>query len=220
VQPVPGTDLALLLGLGFAYAHQHSDSPWALAWVALLLLLPASDVAIAVVQSLCARLAPPRRLPRLDLQAGVPENARTMVVVPTLLASVARVGELLEHLEVLALGNLDPRVHFAILSDFTDAPAREMPQDEAILSAARGGVEALNARHAEGRTDRFYLVHRVRQWNPGEGVWMGWERKRGKIEEWNRLEVNGTVETVAGYVYLHAKGVTLVRREKDDTPAP
>jgi cyclic beta-1,2-glucan synthetase len=155
--------------------------------VALLLLLPASDVAIAVVQSIGVRFAAPRRLARLDFMGGVPESARTMVVVPTLLTSVERVSELLEHLEVLALGNLDPCVHFAILSDFTDAPALEMPRDEAILSAARAGVEALNARHAGGRNDRFYLVHRVRQWNPGEGVFMGWERKRGKIEEWNRL---------------------------------
>jgi len=185
---------ALLLSLGFAYARQHTDSPWALAWVALLLLLPASDVAIAVVQTLCARLAPPRRLPRLDFQAGVPEDARTMVVVPTLLTSVERASELLEHLEVLALGNLDPRVHFAILSDFADAPARAMPSDEAILSTTRAGVEALNARHSEGRNDRFFLVHRVRQWNPGEGVWMGWERKRGKIEEWNRL-LRGATDT-------------------------
>jgi cyclic beta-1,2-glucan synthetase len=186
--------VALLLGLGFGYAHRHADSPWPLAWVALLLLLPASDVAIAVVQSLGVRFAAPRRLPRLDFMGGVPESARTMVVVPTLLTSVERVRDLLEHLEVLALGNLDPRVHFAILSDFTDAPARETPEDEAILGAARGGVEALNSRHAEGRTDRFYLVHRVRQWNPGEGVFMGWERKRGKIEEWNRL-LRGATDT-------------------------
>ncbi len=185
---------ALLLGLGFAYARQHVDSPWPLAWVALLLLLPASDVAIAVVQSLAARFAPPRRLPRLDFLGGVPESARTMVVVPTLLTSVERVSELLEHLEVLALGNLDLRVHFAILGDFSDAPASGMPEDQAILDAARAGVLALNARHAEGRNDRFYLAHRVRQWNPAEGVWMGWERKRGKIEEWNRL-LRGATDT-------------------------
>jgi len=189
-----GVLTALLLGLGFAYAHRHSESPWPLAWVAVLLLLPASDVAIAVVQSLGVRFAAPRRLPRLDFLGGVPENARTMVVVPTLLTSVERVGELLEHLEVLALGNLDPRVHFAILGDFADAPARELRDDEAILDAARSGVEALNARRAEGRADRFYLVHRPRQWNPGEGVWMGWERKRGKIEEWNRL-LRGATDT-------------------------
>ncbi|HSD67060.1 MAG TPA: DUF3131 domain-containing protein, partial [Vicinamibacteria bacterium] len=154
----------------------------------------ASDVAIAVVQSLGVRFAAPRRLPRLDFTNGVPESARTMVVVPTLLTSVERVSDLLEHLEVLALGNLDPRVHFAILSDFTDAPALDMPQDEAILGAAREGVEVLNARYSEGRSDRFYLVHRVRQWNPGEGVFMGWERKRGKIEEWNRL-LRGATDT-------------------------
>jgi cyclic beta-1,2-glucan synthetase len=185
---------AVFLGLGFVYAHLHSGSPWPQAWVALLLLLPASEVAAAVVQRLCVRFAPPRRLPRLDFLGGVPEGARTMVVVPTLLTSVDGVRELLEHLEVLALGNLDPNVHFAVLSDFADAPARDMPHDEAILTAARAGVEALNARHAEGRGDRFYLVHRVRQWNPGEGVWMGWERKRGKIEEWNRL-LRGATDT-------------------------
>ena len=104
---------------------------------ALLLLLPASELAIAVVQRLAARLAPPRRLPRLDLSAGIPEEARTLVVVPTLLTSVEGVEELLEHLEVLALGNLDPRIHFAILGDFTDAEARDMPGDDAILAAAR-----------------------------------------------------------------------------------
>ncbi|MCU0224631.1 MAG: DUF3131 domain-containing protein [Acidobacteria bacterium] len=178
---------ALLLGLGFAYARQQDGSPWPLAWVAILLLLPASEVATAIVQRLCVRFAAPRRLPRLDFLGGVPESARTMVVVPTLLTTIERAAELIEHLEVLALGNLDPHVHFALLTDFTDAPARELPQDEAILGAARAGIEALNARHAEGRNDRFFLVHRVRQWNPGEGVWMGWERKRGKIEEWNRL---------------------------------
>jgi cyclic beta-1,2-glucan synthetase len=178
---------ALMVGLGVLYAAQATGSAWSLAGVALLLLLPASEVAAAVVQSLCVRLAPPRRLPRLDFGSGVPESARTMVVVPTLLTSVQRVKELIEHLEVLALGNPDPHVHFAILSDFADAPAVALPDDAAILDAARCGVEALNDRYGEGRTDRFYLVHRARLWNPREGVWMGWERKRGKIEEWNRL---------------------------------
>ncbi len=177
----------LLVDLALVYARHHGAPPWAQLAIALLVLLPASDVAIAIVQSLAARFAPPRRLPRLDFQAGVPEHARTMVVVPTLLTSVERVSELIDHLEVLALGNLDPHVHFAVLSDFADADARELPEDAAILSAARAGIAALNARHSEGRNDRFYLAHRVRQWNPGEGVWMGWERKRGKLEEWNRL---------------------------------
>ena len=110
-----------------------------------------------------------------------------MVVVPTLLTSVAGVAELLEHMEVLALGNVDPRIHFAILGDFADAPAAELPTDAEILDAARAGIQDLNARLGQGRTDRFHLFHRVRQWNPGEGAWIGWERKRGKLEEFNRL---------------------------------
>ncbi len=182
-----GLATAGLVALGLAYARAQGGALWLQAIVALLLLLPASEVATALVQRLAARWVPPQRLPRLDFQAGIPESARTMVVVPTLLTSVAEVNALIEHLEVQALGNLDPRIHFAILSDFRDAPAAEMPQDAALLAAAQSGVEALNGRHGEGRTDRFFLFHRARRWNAAEGAWMGWERKRGKLAEFNRL---------------------------------
>jgi cyclic beta-1,2-glucan synthetase len=172
------------LGLFYIRGADPAASIWAQAAASLLFALPASEVAIAFIQILVARLAPPRRLVRLDYSEGVPESARTMVVVPTLLTSVVEVNERIEHLEVLALGNLDPRIHFAILGDFTDAPSPDMPDDDAILSAARAGIESLNARYGEGR---FFLFHRLRQWNPGEDAWMGWERKRGKIAELNRL---------------------------------
>jgi cyclic beta-1,2-glucan synthetase len=185
---------AALVAAGVAYARQAGGSAWALSAVALLLLLPASELAIALVQRLAARLVPPRRLPRLDLSEGIPEDARTLVVVPTLLTSVEGVERQLEHLEVLALGNVDPRVHFAILGDYTDADAREKPGDAAILAAAKRGIEALNERLAEGGADRFFLLHRARQWNQAEGVWMGWERKRGKLEELNRL-LRGATDT-------------------------
>ena len=117
-----------------------------------------------------------------------------MVIVPTLFDSVERVQELIAHLEVQALGNLDPHIHFAILSDFLDAPTETLPQDAEILEAARAGIAALNAKHAAGGADRFFLFHRLRQWNEREGLWMGWERKRGKIEEFNRL-LRGATDT-------------------------
>ncbi|MBS1108832.1 MAG: glycosyltransferase 36, partial [Anaeromyxobacteraceae bacterium] len=183
-----------LVAAGVSYARVEGGSRRALVAAALLLLLPASELAIAFVQRLAARVAPPRRLPRFDFEGGIPEDARTLVVIPTLLGSVAGVEDLLEHVEVLALGNLDPRIHFAILGDFTDAAEPEMPEDAAILAAAREGIEGLNARLADGRGDRFFLLHRTRQWNPGEGVWMGWERKRGKLEELNRL-LRGATDT-------------------------
>ena len=174
---------ALLVGLGLAYLQMHGASIGMQIVAGLLLVFPAGEVAVALVQWRSARWAPPRRLVRLDYSSGIPESARTMVVVPTLLASVPAVQELIERLEVLALGNADPRIHFAILSDFTDADAPERPEDEAILAAARTGIESLNSRLGGGNT--FYLFHRARQWNPGENAWMGWERKRGKLEEWS-----------------------------------
>ena len=182
-----GLVTALLLAAGVGYIRLEGGSFSAEVAAALLLLIPASEVASLLMQRLAARLAPPRRLPRLEFAERVPETARTMVIVPTMLTSVTGVTTLLEHLEVLALGNLDPHIHFAILSDFADAPARELPGDAAVLAAARAGVEALNLRFGPGHADRFYLFHRDRQWNAQEQAWIGWERKRGKIEEFNRL---------------------------------
>ena len=161
---------------------------------ALLVLVPASDVALAAIQHLVTRLVLPRRLSRLELADGVPESACTMVIVPTLLTSVARVDELIDHMEVLALGNLDRCIHFAILSDFSDTTAQETPGDQAILDRARLGVEGLNVKLGPDHADRFFLFHRDRQWNAAEHSWMGWERKRGKIEEFNRL-LRGATDT-------------------------
>src|SRR3990172_8751029 len=189
-----GVITGLLLAWAASYAGLSREAAWIHLCTAGLLAFPASEFAIALVQRLAARVVPPRRLPRLDCSGSVPEHARTMVIVPTLLTSVIGVNELMEHLQVQALSNLDPRIHFAILGDFADAPAAEMPEDESILAAARAGIDTLNARHGEGRTDRFYLFHRARRWNPGEGSWMGWERKRGKIEEFNRL-LRGATDT-------------------------
>ena len=160
------------------------------AWVAVLLLglLPAADIAVNVVNQLVTAFLPPRTLPKLDLhEHGVPPEYRTAVVIPTLFPSVDAVGEALENLEVQFLANREAHLHFAVLSDFTDSPSERREDDDAIVAAAVEGVKALNARYAQGREDSFYLFHRARRWNPHEGVWMGWERKRGKLAEFNRL---------------------------------
>ena len=185
--------IALLVGPALAYAWLHGWRSASLAAVVLLTLIPASELTIQILQRMISYLIPPRRLPRIELDA-VPAAARTMVIVPTLLDSVEGVKHLVAHLEVQALGNLDPHVHFALLSDFGDAAAETMPRDAELLETARAGIEALNARHANGDECRFFLFHRLRQWNEAEGLWMGWERKRGKIEEFNRL-LRGATDT-------------------------
>ncbi len=184
----------LLVAAGLWYAREAGASPVAMVFAALLLVIPATDLALAIAQRVVTVAMPPGRLPRLDLTNGVPEEARTMVVVPTIITSVDNVRHHLEHLEVVAIGNLDPQIHFALLTDFPDADQAAVPGEEAVLAAARDGIEALNTRFAAEGGPRFFLFHRDRLWNPREQVWMGWERKRGKLEEFNRL-LRGAADT-------------------------
>jgi cyclic beta-1,2-glucan synthetase len=190
--------LALMAG-AIAFAHAHGARGAMLIWVALLTMVPASELTIQILQRIISNLIPPRRLPRLDLTT-IPDDARTMVIVPTILDSVERADALIEHLEVQALGNLDPNLYFALLTDVRDAATETLPRDAEILDAARAGIEALNRKHAGAAGSRFFLFHRSRQWNEQEGLWMGWERKRGKIEEFNRLLRGATDTSFVAYV--------------------
>ena len=164
--------------------------------LALAAAFPASDLAIALLNRNVTSLVRPRALPRLELRGGVPPDLRTIVVVPSLLTRPDQVEALIERLEVHYLANADGAVHFALLSDWTDAPAERMPGDEDVLACAREGIARLNVRHGTVDDDgpRFLLFHRRRQWNAGERAWMGWERKRGKLHELNRL-LRGATDT-------------------------
>src|SRR5689334_2465218 len=124
---------AILLAAAAVYARRAGASSILQVAVAVLLLLPASDFAILCIQQAASRLIRPKRLPRLDFSAGVPDNARTRVIVSTMRSSIDGVDALVDHLEVLALGNLDPCIHFSILSAFSDTGASDMPDDAAIL---------------------------------------------------------------------------------------
>lgn len=197
---------ALLVLWGTAYAASHGPTPWyLLALTALLLLIPAFTVSVAVINYLVNHLVEPRLLPRLDFRKGIPAGSETTVVMPVLFGSKAEIDELVSQMEQHYLGNPDPRLTFALLSDFPDADEQALPTDEALLAHAVERVEALNARYGaaqprihtpEGSTPSgpFYLLHRGRHWNPREGVWMGWERKRGKLMELNRL-LRGATDT-------------------------
>ncbi len=170
---------------------------------ALFALIPASDLALSVINWDVTHLFHPRLLPRMETVAGIPEDACTMVVVPTIFSSESQVQELVERLEVHYLANQDKNIYLALLSDFADADAEETPFDGPILQVAALGIEALNRRHSDGPTSRFHLFHRRRLWNPSEEKWIGWERKRGKLEEFNKLlrgdgDTSFTVDTADG----------------------
>ena len=158
---------------------------WRVWFFALPLVIGASALAVPLVNLLVTLALPPRALPRLDFSKGIPDSHRTMVIVPTLLARPQDIDDLLEAMEIRYLGNRDPHLFFALLTDFGDAPEHTLPDDEALLAHARAAVGALNETYREDRPCIFYLFHRPRVWNPFERMWMGYERKRGKLEQFN-----------------------------------
>lgn len=157
---------------------------WAWWGLGLLALLPASEVAMALLNRLVSEALPPRQLPRLALALGIPPAHRVLVVMPVLLDSVATMRDLVARLERHHLANREAHAQFALLADFADASQPEADGDVALLQQTLVQIDALNGRHpaAPGQELRFLLLHRPRRWSASEACWMGWERKRGKLE--------------------------------------
>jgi len=166
------------------------------AWLVLLGALgviPAIDSAVALVNRSVTRWFGAALLPALELPGGVPSDMRTVIAVPTLLTTVEAIEQQIERLEIHHFSSPEGDLHFALLSDWSDADAEHVEGDEALLAAAAEGIARLNQRHAQA-ADRFLLLHRRRVWNESEGRWIGWERKRGKLHELNRL-LRGATDT-------------------------
>ncbi len=152
-----------------------------------LLILAASQLAIATMNWISTLLLTPRTLPRLDFSDKIPSNYTTMVVIPTLLSSSGNIERLVEALEIHYLGNRSSSLYFALLTDFPDAPTETLPEDEALLRQVRLGIESLNEKYKEEDNHPFFLFHRPRLWNAAENKWIGYERKRGKLSDLNVL---------------------------------
>lgn len=183
----------LALPLLFPAISSLSTSGW-LLW-ATVAFIPATEVASAIVNRLVAWRFGATKLPGLELKNGVPTTLRTLIAVPTLLTSEADLLEQIERLEVHYLSAIDGDVSFALLTDGVDAAQEELEGDAKLLALASAEIEKLNSRHHDGPGGkRFLLLHRRRLFNPSEKIWMGWERKRGKLQELNRL-LRGATDT-------------------------
>ena len=181
--------LVLLAVLCLATGAVNHSLPVSVS-VLLVALFPALELSVAAVNRIFAFTIPPRLLPKMKIREEIPDAVRTMVVVPTLVSSPEDVRRQLEKLEITSLANPDTGLQFVLLSDFTDADQEQMPGDEAILKEAEQVIGELNSKYSSRFGDKFFLLHRRRVWNPSDGVWMGWERKRGKLEKLNELLCN------------------------------
>jgi len=196
------TILTTLLGAGLAaQAFAGGLRGWWLGLFGALTLLCASHLAVALVNWLTTLLVQPHQLPRLDLAEGIPPELRTLVAVPTMLAGETEIEALVEALEVRYLANQDDHLHFALLTDLCDADAETLTEDGPLLQLAHARITALNAKYPRTAGSAFYLLHRPRRWNPRERVWMGHERKRGKLADLNALllgENGGRFSLISG----------------------
>ncbi|MGH9442403.1 MAG: hypothetical protein ACRD16_09005, partial [Thermoanaerobaculia bacterium] len=168
-----------------AYVRAQGAGGWMLAASLVLSLIPGSELALSIVNFSVNFLLPPRLLPKLEWPGGIPAEFRTLVAVPSFLGNPEEIRDLLSSLEIRSYANPDPNLRFALLTDFPDADAETLPGEDVLLQAAEDGIRELNLRAATPQ--RFWLLHRRRLWNPSESKWMGWERKRGKLSELNRL---------------------------------
>jgi len=163
-----------------------TTSPLLVLFSILILLLPASQAAVQLMNYLTTNLLPVATLPKLDFSQGIPDDCATLVAIPTLLLNEKQVRGLVEDLEVRYLGNHDRNMHFALVSDLPDSdlPGKE---DSSLVDLCSNLIEELNQRYAEKDEGSFFLLHRHRLYNPREKGWMGWERKRGKLLDLNQL---------------------------------
>jgi len=186
---------ALFLAVALVGVAAAGASTPGLSLFALLALIPASDLAVALVNRRVTKQLGPQALAGLELCSGVPAELRTVVAVPTMLTSLLSIEQQIERLEVHHLASPDDDLCFALLSDWTDAATEHAPGDDELLGACAAGIARLNRRHGPAPGgERFLLLHRRRVWNEGEGKWIGWERKRGKLHELDRW-LRGATDT-------------------------
>ncbi|WP_246837760.1 glucoamylase family protein [Salinicola sp. MH3R3-1] len=219
-----GLITVLLMGLA-VWTLNVVDLPfvWQLPWL-LLIFLPAYEVATALANRALGEGVGGEALPGLALEEGVPPTLRTLVAIPAMLTEAVALRELIERLEVHYLCGNGGDLTFALLLDGRDADTAELPGDDTLLSIAVEAMAQLNQRHGPAPTGpRFLLLYRRRLYNASEGCWMGWERKRGKLTELNRL-LRGADDTsyvsVDGYAPWVPSEVRYVVTLDSDTQLP
>ncbi len=168
-------------------AHNAGVTDWKLVLLGIIILLANSRLSVAVINWMASLLAKPSLLPRMNYSKGIPEQSRSMVVIPTILTSVNGISALIENIEVRFLANRNEYLQFALLTDFRDAATETLPEDDALVQTARAKIIELNKKYERQNNDTFFLFHRPRKFNPKDKIWMGFERKRGKLAELNQL---------------------------------
>jgi cyclic beta-1,2-glucan synthetase len=185
---LPGIAIvSLLIVLGTVLLLTDASTPLGLILLSTLaVLLPGSQSAVQIINHLVTLILPAQILPKLDFSEGLPSDCVSLVAVPTLLLNEPQVHKLVDDLEVRYLGNRDPNLHFLLLTDLPDSPEKP-PASNPLVDLCTELIRGLNEKYADQKTGSFFLLHRHPVYNPPERLWMGWERKRGKLMDLNNF---------------------------------
>lgn len=212
--------LTVLLAALFWYTLDYQS--WTIGTALLILsLIPVSEFVIQVINYTIARIVRPNILPKMDYKKGLPEKYRTLVVIPTLFNSEKGIQKELEKLEIHFLANTDPQIAFGLISDFSDYCEESHHEDLLLLKLVREGIQYLNTKYPG---HQFYLFHRNRKYNESENAWIGWERKRGKLENLNSFLMGSENADLDNFLQegdpAYLSGVAYVLTADSDTQLP
>lgn len=180
----------IILDIIFALVNIYSNNSvfwWEIVLTLCLAFIPCSDIVISIVNWSINSLTTPRFVPKLELGNGIPEEYASIVIIPTLLNNENRVHDLVSDMEIYYLANQESNLYFVLLGDFKDANEKDLKDDKKVVNAALKDIKELNSKYAKDGENIFYFLCRERLYNPSQNLWLGWERKRGKIMEFNSL---------------------------------
>lgn len=184
---IAGTLIFIALVIGDTYIEDTNPIIWKYIVAVIAIIIPCSEIVISIFHWSVNHLSEPSFIPKLEFGNNVPEQFSTIVVVPTILNNVQGVHDLVGSMEVYYLANKDKNIYFALLGDFKDSDYEVNDEDDKIVQAALNLIKQLNEKYCCGENNIFYFFSRFRQYNKKEKKWMGWERKRGKLMEFNAL---------------------------------
>ena len=178
--------ISLLVSIIFGlYMYSETRNMPVSIITAALIYLPIEIIFIQILQYILSKVVKPKQIPKLDLQSGVPEDAATFVVIPTIISKPEKIKEMFKKLEVYYIANKSDNLYFALLGDVTSSSKEKEEFDEQISELGIELANELNKKYPSQNFPRFHFIYRQRKWNSQEECYLGWERKRGLLEQFN-----------------------------------
>ena len=160
-------------------------SVWFAVLLGVLLIIPVQTILVQITQYILGKFIKPKPIPKLDFEAGVPEESATFVVIPTIVNSKQKVQRIMKNLEKYYMANKSDNIYFALLGDCTAGKNEKEPFDEEVVSTGIEEAERLNKKYPDNNFPKFHFLYRKRTWNTAEECYLGWERKRGLLNQFN-----------------------------------